>query len=491
MRNRLSFLVPVLLLAGAAHVPGLAQAPDRSAPPPVGAPPELRVPPIQPHRLSNGVPVWIVEMHEVPIAQVSLLLDFGSAADPRGQFGLASLTAAMLDEGAGSRSALELADAVDFLGADLRTRSTFDATSVDLGVPVARLAEALPLMADVALRPTFPEEDLARLKRERLTALLQARDNPAAVASEGYSRVLYGTNHRYGTGEIGVPAAVERFTAADLRRFYEARYRSDEASLIVVGDVTAKTVLPLLESAFGGWSSPGAPDAVPPLPPASQPSSRRVVIVDKPGAAQSQIRIGWIGAARSTPDYFPLMVLNTILGGSFTSRLNQNLREEHGYAYSAGSGFAMRRSAGPFVASAGVQTDKTAEALAEFFEELNGILQPVGDEELDKAKNFLALGLPADFETTGDLAARLQELIVYDLPEDYFSRYVERLRAVTAADVQRVAKQYIQPGRFVVLVVGDWKTIEAPVRGLKLGAVSTMTVEELLGPPPQAPSAEH
>ena len=485
MRTRVVFLLSAVLLAA----PVFAQPPDRSMPPPVGPPPELRLPTIHEHRLSNGVPVWIVEMHEVPVAQVSLLVEVGSAADPQDRFGLASLTAAMLDEGAGSRSALELADAVDFLGASLGTRSTFDATAIELGVPVARLAEALPLMADVALRPAFPEEELARLKRERLTALLQARDNPSAVANEGYSRVLYGVKHRYGTGEIGAPAALGALTAADVRAFYDARYRADAASLVVVGDVTSTAVMPLLESAFGSWSSSGAAPPLPSLPPAAQPSSRRVVIVDKPGAPQSQIRIGWIGVARSTPDYFPLAVMNTVLGGSFTSRLNQNLREKHGYAYGAGSGFAMRRSAGPFVASAGVQTDKTAEALAEFFKELNGILEPVGAEELDKARNFLALGLPADFERTEDVTARLQEMIVYDLAKDYFSRYIERLRAVTAEDVHRVARQHLRPDRFAVVVVGDRKTIEAPIRGLKLGPVATMTVEELLGAAPDTPSA--
>ena len=484
MRTRVSYLIPLLLVCGVLQTSARAQRPDRSTPPPAGPPPELRVPPIQQHRLSNGIPVWIVEMHEVPVAQVSLLFDVGSAADPEGRFGLASLTAAMLDEGAGSRSALELADAVDFLGADLRTRSTFDATSIDLGVPVARLAEALPLMADVALRPAFPEDELARLKRERLTMLLQARDNPTAVAAEAFSRVLYGAAHRYGTGEIGMPAAVSDMIAADVRSFYDARYRPDAASVIVAGDVKPDAVMPLLESAFGAWSAAGAPPAAPRLPTAEQPASRRVIIVDKPGAPQSQIRIGWIGVARSTPDYFPLMVMNTILGGSFTSRLNQNLREQHGYAYSAGSGFAMRRTAGPFVAAAGVQTDKTAEALAEFFKELNGMLQPVDTAELSKATNYLALGLPADFETTGDLVARLQELIVYDLPTEYFSKYVERLRAVSAADVQRVARQYLRPDRSVVLIVGDRKTIEEPIRRSKLGAVTTVTVDDLLGPAP-------
>jgi zinc protease len=204
--------------------------------------------------------------------------------------------------------------------------------------------------------------------------------------------------------------------------------------------------------------------------------------VDKPGAEQSQIRIGWIGVARDTPDYFVLQVLNTILGGSFTSRLNQNLREEHGYAYGAGSRFDMRLAPGPFFASAGVQTDKTSEALREFFNELEAIGKPVPEDELTKARNYIVLGFPSEFETTGDLSARLEELLVYKLPDNYFEQYVPRIRAVTSADVQKAAAKYVQPSRFTVVVVGDRKTIEPGIRALELGPVRVVSVDEALGP---------
>jgi len=190
--------------------------------------------------------------------------------------------------------------------------------------------------------------------------------------------------------------------------------------------------------------------------------------------------IGAVGVPRSTPDYFPLQVLNTLLGGSFTSRLNQNLREEHGYTYGARSAFDMRLAAGPFLARAGVQTEVTAEALTEFFKELNGVLEPIPPDELSRAKNYVALGFPSEFETTGDIAARLEELIVYELPKEYYSSYVERIQAVTAQDVRRVAQRYITPDRFTVVVVGDRKAIEAPVRGLKLGPVTVMSADEAL-----------
>jgi predicted Zn-dependent peptidase len=492
LRRRIVATVAVLLTLTLCVAAGAAAQtsapPDRSRPPAPGEPPALKMPPVVRRALSNGLPVWIVEMHEVPVVQVSLVVDAGSALDPEGKFGLASMTASMLDEGAGTRSSLEIADAIDFLGATLETGSSYDAAAVDLGVPVARLADALPIMADVAQRPTFPERELTRLRRETLVAMLQARDNPAAIAAEAFPRLLYGKAHRYGTGEAGTPDAVESFTVDDLRKFYQQSYQPARAALIVVGDVQPSNVVPLLESAFGSWKPAAAGTAAAALPAAADPKERRVVIVNKPGAPQSQIRIGWIGVPRSTPDYFPIEVMNTVLGGSFSSRLNQNLREEHGYAYGARSGFAMRREAGPFVAAAAVQADKTAESLTEFFKELNGIRQPVPEAELQRAKNYLAFGLPAGFETTGDLSARLQELLIYRLPTDYYDHYVERLRAVTSADVQRVAETYIHPDRSLAVVVGDAKITEQRVRSLDLGAVTVMSVDEVLGPPPAIPA---
>jgi zinc protease len=200
-----------------------------------------------------------------------------------------------------------------------------------------------------------------------------------------------------------------------------------------------------------------------------------------PGAEQSQIRIGWVGVPRSTPDYFTLQVLNTILGGSFTSRLNQNLREQHGYSYGANSRFDMRLSAGPFVAGAGVQTDKTSEALREFFNELTAIRKPVGADELAKAKNYVAFGFPSQFETISDFSAQLEQLVVYGLPDNYYADYVKHLQAVTADTALKAAAMYIQPERFLVVVVGDRKVIEPGIRGLNLGMVRTMSIQEALG----------
>jgi predicted Zn-dependent peptidase len=459
------------------------QPPDRARPPQPGPPAELRLPAIQKRKLSNGLPVWIVELHKVPVAQVNLVAFSGTANDPPGKYGLASLTSALLEEGAAGRSALEIADAVDYLGADLAATTTSDAAAVRLHVPVARLADAMAIMADVALRPTFPNDELERQRQQRLTSILQARDDPPTIAANAFSRILYGKGHRYGTPQLGTAETIKTFTVDDLRAFYTSMFRPDNSTLLVVGDITADRALPIVEKNFGAWKPAGEAHAEK-LPEVERPSGRRLFLIDKPGAPQSQIRIGTIGVPRSTPDYFPLVVMNTILGGSFTSRLNNNLREVHGYTYGASSNFDMRLGAGPFVAAAGVQTDKTAEALKEFFNELNGILKPVPPDELARAKNYVSLRYPSAFETTADISRRLEDALVYHLPDDYFSKYVQNVQAVAGADVQRVAQKYVQPDRLAVVVVGDLKSIETGVRALNLGPVTVMTIDEVFGPKP-------
>lgn len=475
-------LTALAVAAGFAWVLPLTaqQAPDRSKAPAPGPAAALTLPPIQKHALSNGLPVWIVNMPKVPVAQINLIVRAGAAADPVGKYGLASFTAAMLDEGAGTRTALELADAIEQLGISISTGSSWDASTVGLFTPVSKLDDALPLLADVALRPTFATTEVERLRKERLTTLLQQRDNASSLAVQGFARIVYGPRHRYGTGAIGSSVSNGEMTAEEIRGFHAAYFRPANAHLLVVGDVEAATLLPKLEKAFGEWSNAGPASTAPIVPTATQHAAKTIYLIDRPGAAQSQIRVGWIGVPRSTPDYHVLEVMNTVLGGSFTSRLNQNLRERNGYSYGASSVFDMRVAAGPFYASSGVQTDKTAEALREFFNELTAIRQPVPAAELERAKNYLALGFPAGFETTGSVAAQVSELIIYGLGESTFSDYVGKIQAVSTADVSRAAARYVQPDKFAVVVVGDLSKIEAPIRSANLGPVRVVPVDEII-----------
>jgi len=469
----------VAFMVACSAVVAAQQAPDRSHPPAVGPAPSLKLPPLEKRTLSNGLQVWVMGVHKVPTVHLELAVKGGVAADPPRKFGLASLAADMLDEGAGSRNALEIADAVDFLGAELSATGAADATYVDLQVPVARLSDALPIMADVVARPTFPDAELKRLRDERLASLLEIQDDPEQLIQVAFPRVVFGPQDRYGTAMIGTGASLQNITTDDLKTFHAAQFRPSNAVLVVAGDVSADAVMPMLERAFGSWKgAPAGSRAT--ATDAPQLTARHVYVVDKPGAAQSQIRIGWVGVARSTPDYFPLRVLNTILGEAFTSRLNTNLREVHGYAYGASSRFDMRSRAGAFYAAAGVQTDKTTDALKEFFNELTRIHDPVEPGELDKAKNYLALLLPRSFETSRGTADALAQAWVYDLPADYYATYGEKVRAVTAADVKRVADRYIQPDKLAVVIVGDRKTIEPGVRALNLGPITFVEPTEIM-----------
>ena len=321
----------------------LTQAPDRSHPPQSGPPPALKLPTIQKRALSNGLPVWIVERHEVPIVQVNLVVLSGTGDDPAGKFGIASLTASMLTEGAGSRSALEIADAVDFLGADLvdQQRQRRIRGQVERA---GRASRGCAQRDGRRRRAAHVSRGRARASQaQRLTSVIQARDNPEAIGQLGFARVLYGTTHRYGTALAGAAQIISGFTVNDVRAFYASAYKPANAALIVVGDVTPDRVVPLLETQFGKWNKGVAPAHATLTAPAL-PAARQVYIIDKPGAPQSQVRIGWVGVARSTPDYFPITVMNTVLGGAFSSRLNLNLREKHGYTY--GASVAIRHAAG-------------------------------------------------------------------------------------------------------------------------------------------------
>src|SRR5262245_4878042 len=258
-----------------------AQAPDRGKQPPPGPPPALKLPTIQKRQLTNGLPVWLVELHEVPVVQVNFVVLGGSSNDQAGKYGIANLAAAMLEEGAGTRSSLEIADAIDFLGADLNAASGVDSTGVRLHVPVARLADALPIMADVALRPTFPKDELERLRQQRLTTILQAHDDPNTIASLAFSRVLYGADHRYGTATMGTAETIKAFTVEDLRAYYTGAFRPENAGLIVVGDIVPDNTLPLLETHFGKWKATGPARARTVLQTPGQPVARVVYLVDK------------------------------------------------------------------------------------------------------------------------------------------------------------------------------------------------------------------
>jgi len=451
---------------------------DRSKPPELGPPPRVALPPIVTRALPNGLKLMIVEQHELPLADFILLVGSGSTTDPGSKTGVANLTSAMLREGTTTRKSLEIADQIAFLGINLSPSSSWESSTLSLHTPTAQLDSALALFADVALHPSFPANEFERIRKSRLTDLIRLKDQGPAIANLAFPAIIYGTGHPYGAATLGTEASVKSLSVADLQNYYTANFKPNNATLIIVGDVTPSQIEEKINAVFGGWQRGDVPQLTYGDPPKA--GTTTIYLIDKPGAAQSSFRIGSVGVPRSTKDYFPLLVMNTILGGSFTSRLNQNLRETRGYTYGAGSRFDMRRAAGPFSASAEIVAAKTDSALLEFMKELNGIRQAVPAEELSRAKRFLQLQLPGNFETTQDIAFQMIPVALYGLPFNYYNNYVQNIEAVTQADVARVAQQYIDPGALAVVIVGDRKSIEP---GLKAVNVAPIVIRDMSGQP--------
>lgn len=483
--------LPLLALVLAACVSGPrteAPAPSAAAPAPMvtdrrtapvlGPPPSLQLPPIIRRELSNGLKLLIVEHRELPVADFILLVGTGGEGDPAGKAGVATLTASLLEEGTSTRNALQIADQSAFLGAQVGATSAWDASRVALHTPTAQLDSALALFADVVLRPSFPVTEIERLRKERLTSLLQVKDQPRAIADRAYASILYGAGHPYGQPLSGTESSTQAIVRTDIQQFYRMYYRPNNATLIIVGDVRPDEIERKVASLFGSWERGTVARSEWKQPPPS--STTTIYLIDKPGAPQSSFRIGSVGVPRSTSDYFALLVMNTILGGSFTSRLNNNLRETKGYTYGARSRFDMRRSAGPFTASAEITAAKSDSALIEFMKELRAIQDTVPVTELMKAKRLRQLELPASFESTRDIASQLIPIVLYDLPGDYYNSYVEQIERVTQADVQRAARRYIDTSKLAVVIVGDRTALESALKSLQMG---TVEIRDITGQP--------
>jgi zinc protease len=453
---------------------------DRSKPPELGPPPRVALPPIVTRELPNGLKLMIVEHHELPLADFVLLVGSGSTTDPADKTGVANLTATMLREGTTTRKSLEIADQIAYLGINLSPSSSWESSTLSLHTPIAQLDSALALFADVALRPSFPADEFERLRKNRLTDLLRLKDQGPAIANLAFPAIIYGGVHPYGAATLGTEASVKSLSVTDLQGYYQTNFKPNNSTLIIVGDVNPAQIEQKINALFGGWQRGDVSQPTYTDPPKAAVTT--VYLIDKPGAAQSSFRIGSVGVPRSTKDYFALSVMNTILGGSFTSRLMQNLRETRGYTYGASSRFDMRRSAGPFLASAEIVAAKTDSALLEFMKELNAIRQSVPATELSRAKRYLQLQLPGNFETTQDIAFQLVPVALYGLPLDYYNNYVQNIEAITEADVARVAQQYINPGSLAVVIVGDRKSIEPGLKAINVGPV---VIRDISGQPIQ------
>jgi zinc protease len=446
---------------------------DRAVQPTPGGEPAFTPPRIQRATLPSGLTLMLIEDHRLPLVQVNLVVKSGWAADPPERLGAASMTAQLIDEGTASRSALQISDALLGMGARMNTYGMFDGSGVNLDLLRGKLDAGLELLADVVQHPSFPEEELERLRQRNLARIQQEAREPYALALKAAQRVLFGPRHPYGQpfSGTGTEASLRAMTREDLVAYHATYYRPNNATIVFAGDVTLADAIAKTEQAFHAWRpQPVSPPAIEALRP---PTACAIHIVDRPGSAQSVVMVFEEAPPRSAPDYFDFLTVNTILGGTFISRLNMNLREDKGYTYGCYAEWTTLRYAGAFAATAQVQTEVTQDAVRQIVGEIRDIAgtRPPTATELDDARNTLAQGFPQRFQTLAGVAGQAGELVTYDLPDDDWQSYVARARAVDAAAALRAAQAHIHPERLQIVVVGDRAKIEPGLRELGLGEI--------------------
>jgi zinc protease len=421
--------------------------------------------------LPNGVRLVVAPVRKLPIVTALLVVEGGAVAEPEGREGLAQLTAKLLLEGTTSSDGAELTDRVERLGASIDAYADWDAAVVRLSVLASRLEPAMRLLGEIVLEPAFAEREVERLKAEQLAELLQLRAEPRGLADEMFARFTYEAGSRFARPADGSERSVAAIEREDVRRFYDARYRAGGLTLVLAGDVGMDQAQALAEATFGAMPRGEVAPATTTDRPARM--GRAVHIVAKEDAPQSELRVGHVGLPRRHPDYFPTVVMNALLGGLFSSRINLNLREAHAYTYGARSEFDWRRQAGPFVVSTAVKSDVTEAASREILHEIDRMrAEPVRDDELSLATSYLDGVFPIRYETTASIASALAGLVIHGLPEDWFDAYRSHVRGVTAAAVRDVAERHLHPDRLQLVVVGDPAVVRAPLESLAFGPVA-------------------
>lgn len=466
--------------AGATPGPTL----DRTSPPTAGPVVPYRFPEFTRRRLPSGLEVIPAPVAGTPLVELELVLPAGATRDPADRPGLAALVAGLLDEGTSERSALEIASAIERIGGRLDAGTNWNVATAGVRVLAANLDEGLDLLAEIVRRPTFPEEEVERARRNRLTDLLRRRDSPGVLATDNLYRLIYGDTI-YGRPLLGTPTSVRCIRRDDLVGFYRHHYQLGEATLLAAGDLDPdrleQSVAERFETA-GGPPSPAAPETAP-SPSVPERTRVRLRIVDRPGSAQTELRLGHAAVPRTHPDWDALGVLNTLFGGKFTSRINLILREKHGITYGASSRFVPRLGTGPFVTSAAVSNEGAGLAVREVLDELERLRQePVGSVELADTKSYLLGVFPYTLQTVDGLLYHLNNLAVYDLPDDHYApeTFMARLDAVDRESLLGAARRHLHPDRASVVAVGPAAELAPQLEGL--GELEVVSLRD--GAPP-------
>ena len=452
---------------------------DRSKAPEIGAPPDLKLPKLQRATLSNGLRIVLAERHEVPLVNFWMTSDAGFAADEFAAPGTASMTMSLLTGGTKTRSALEISDQLQLLGAELRANSNLDQSTVRLSALKSKLDASLELFADVILNPSFPEADFKRQQKLQLAAIEREKSTPVQMALRVFPGLLYGPKHAYSnplTGS-GTAESVGKMAREDLTKFHDVWMRPNDSTLIIVGDTTLSEVTPKLEKLFASWKqgkTPAKNVATVSLTPKSV-----VYLIDKPGALQSVIIAGHVAPPTNNPKEIAIEAMNDGFGGNFAARLNMNLREDKHWSYGAQSLLWPARGQRPFIAFAPVQTDKTKESMAEMNRELREIVsqRPLSEEELRKVQANETLSLPGSRETIDEVTQSIADLVHYGLPDDYYDTFAAKVRVLKPTDVNDAAKAVIHPDNIIWVVVGDRSKVEAGIKELSLGELRLMDTD--------------
>lgn len=438
---------------------------------------EYHFPEFTRHTLKNGIRVIVAPIRKLPVVTVLAVVDAGAGLDMAGYEGLAQLTAEALREGNEKRNGVEILEGFESLGSSLEAGADWDSTVVSMTLLSEHLEKGLSLMAEVLMTPSFPEHEVERLKAERLADRLQILSEPRGLADESFARLLYSSDSRYAEPIGGTSESITAISQTHVIEFFRSRYTPATVTMIVTGDIGTHDALDRLEKTLEKWK--GNPAGARSITGKVNRTSRSLEIVAKSDAAQAELRLGHLGIPRNHPDYFKVVVMNALLGGLFSSRINLNLREHHGYTYGASSYFDWRREAGPFVIATAVQSEMTANAIKECLAEIDGMRSDeVPADELSLATNYLDGVFPIRYETTSAIASALANIVIFDLPEDFYNTYRFNIRRVTPADVLTAAKTYVHPEKLQALVVGDLSIVKEPLEALSFSAVSVRPPRE-------------
>ncbi len=444
--------------------------------PTAGVSRDYRFPRFERRTLANGMELIVAPVSKLPVVTVLAIVNAGGASDVPGKEGVASLTAEALREGTTRTEGLDLAIEFEELGTSLEAGADWDSTVVSMTVLSEHLTRAFTLFGEALTAPAFRAGDIDRLRAERLAERLQILSEPRGLADESFAKFIYADGSRYSEPLGGSTKAVTGITSDDVKGFYTSHYSPDAVTIILVGDMEADPAGRLVDDVLGSWCGQRNIDKT--SVDEKSRTTRAVTLVAKTDAAQSELRIGHVGVERGHPDYFDIVVMNAVLGGLFSSRINLNLREAHGYTYGASSHYDWRRDAGPFVISTAVQSEVTAEAISETLSEIDRMRsEEIPEEELTLATDYLDGVFPIRYETTSAIASALANMVIFGLPDDYYDTYRDRVRSVTTGSVLAAAQNHVNVDELQVLVVGDETIVRGPIEALRIGAMVAIQPE--------------